>query len=486
MSEVEWVPAAAWVARQAGAKAQGSVLLALTGWPGQALRAHGLDRAGSVLTQAMRLDRGGFPSASRALPEVGWDEREIRDLLGYKPVGHPDPRPLVRTPRWPANFFPLDPDGPVATPRFLDREPDNPARVVDGHGVTLMTVGPTHAGVIESGHFVFSLMGENILHLDPHLFQNHRGIEAALAGCDIRTVGPQVTRVCAGDTVSHQTNWAMGVEQLAAYEAPDILRWRRIVLLEAERILSHLNDLAQIPAGVGFLVAHQRALALKESWQQALRRAVGHRFLFDTVRPGGAAPIEGETVAGLVRAFRPGWTAWRRLVEHHHGFQDRMRGVGMVRRAVADRLGAVGVAARAAGLGFDARCVLPLYGDVDLSPPRLTDGDTLARFRIRLDEVEAALHILECVGRRLTGDAPLPMWAPPEDLTGEAVTWTESPRGLNVHVMAVREGRIGRYHIRSGAYRNWPVLARAVAGNAVGDFPLINKSFELCYSCADR
>lgn len=487
------------------------MLLALTGYRKNRLKVHWLRADGGVLEAELNFAGSGFPSLSPYLPEVAWDEREIHDLYGYLPEGHPDLRPLIRTPRWPENFHPLrGASGPLRgadslqswKPDWLAVEPDNPAKTVEGAGVTVMKVGPTHAGIIESGHFVFSLIGENILYLDAHLFQNHRGVEKVLEALSLEQVLPIVSRVCGADSVSHQVNFVSAVEHLAGRQLPEQIRWQRIVLLESERILSHLNDLAQIPAGVGFQVAHQRGLVMKEKWQRGLADAFGHRFLFDTV---GFAGMRGHgTGAGLnsamgsawdldtflkvLESLEQEWVSWRRLVDNHHGFIDRMQGVGVVSRADAVRLGAAGVALRATGMNMDARTWLPLYEGVPMEVVKADGGDVKARFRVRLEEVEASVRMIQHAVKQLlaSGVSQSVTWQPPADLTGEVVSYSESPHGLNVHVMEFNHGVVARYHIRSGAFRNWPVLAAALAGNAVADFPLINKSFELCYSCCDR
>lgn len=428
---------------------------------------------------------GSFPSLAASLPETAWDEREIHDLFGYIPLGHPDPRPLIRTPRWPKDFLPLR--SAQLSPGWLEVEPDLPALQVEGDGVTIMKVGPTHAGIIESGHFVFSIIGENVLHLDAHLFQNHRGIEALLEGKTVGEVSPLVTRICAADSVSNQTNWASAVEQLAGFIPSERLLLNRIILLEAERVLSHLNDLAQIPAGVGYQVAHQRALAMKELWQRGLQSLFGHRFLFETVHPGSAVSAPADAVSEIVHAVRRHWVPWRQVVMGHHGFTNRMSGVGTTPLDQVIRMGAQGVTSRAAGKEFDARQSIPWYGEVFEGPVIRTSGDVLARFELRLDEVEASLRIIEKAAR-MTYKTPFQdqPFTVPEDIDGRAVAFSESPHGLNVHDVSLSQGRVSRYHVRAATYRNWPLVAQTVAGNAVADFPLINKSFELCYSCTDR
>jgi Ni,Fe-hydrogenase III large subunit len=130
--------------------------------------------------------------------------------------------------------------------------------------------------------------------------------------------------------------------------------------------------------------------------------------------------------------------------------------------------------------------MMPLYAAERLTVSAAADGDVKARFLVRIQEIEQSFRLMTRVIQKLQGTSTPAPWDPPDDLDGHAVAYAESPHGLNAHVVAVANGKIRRYHVRSGSPRNWPLLAVAVAGNAVGDFPLINKSFELCYSCLDR
>lgn len=458
-----------WQEQNAREKRAGSTLLALTAGLGPDLLAHWLSPEGTIRTYRVAAENRRVPSLTPVLPEVGYDEREISDEWGIMPIGHPDLRPLI----------PGRKGGPTAC--------ELPIRTVEGDGVTVMTVGPSHAGIIESGRFVFSLMGENILHLDLHLFQKYRGLERLLEGRPLDAVGPLISRVCGSDSVSHQVNWVGLLEQAAGYEPPEPVLWGRILLLEAERVLSHLNDVAQIPAGTGFQVAHQKGLALKERWQEGIARIVGRRWLFDTIRRGGVQAGQTADWRQLLEEMKPLWHRWRHLVESHHGFHDRMTGVGRLTETDAQALGAAGVVARASGIRWDARLYQPLYRALGLRPTTETRGDVFARFRVRLDEIEEAWRIMEAIlaaapaSLTVTGFDGLDI-----DVDGTWVAFSESPHGLNAHVVTLEQGRIRRYHIRSGSYRNWPAMAFTVRGNLVGDFPLINKSFELCYSCHDR
>ena len=104
-------------------------------------------------------------------------------MVGLEPQGHPDPRPLVRRPDWPAGVYPLrkdfDPAMLPPAPRALETFQPRP---VEGEGVIEVPVGPIHAGIIEPGHFHFAAVGELVLDLEARLFYTHRGIEKLAEG----------------------------------------------------------------------------------------------------------------------------------------------------------------------------------------------------------------------------------------------------------------------------------------------------------------
>jgi hypothetical protein len=123
-------------------------------------------------------------------------EREIADLFGIIAEGHPHPRPLVRHGFWPPDYFPLRKD---AVPReFTDDGRAFPFTEVGGEGVYEIPVGPVHAGIIEPGHFRFSVVGETIIDMKSRLYFTHKGTVAAEVGlADLSRVG-DVERVTRG------------------------------------------------------------------------------------------------------------------------------------------------------------------------------------------------------------------------------------------------------------------------------------------------
>lgn len=436
-----------------------------------------------------------FPSYASlvpVLPAAHWDEREAKDLFGIEPLGHPDPRRLVLPDDWPEGVHPLCKDVSWQVHPASVASGWAP-RVAHGEGIVLMPVGPVHAGIIESGHFAFSLMGETILHLDPRLFQKHRGMEKVLEDRPWAAVGEIVERTCAACSASHQAAWCEAVEQVTGWALPARAIYLRTILLESERLYNHINDIAAIPAGTGYAVAAMEGAALKERMLRLQALAFGHRYLFGTIRPGGVVrDLPSADVPGLrlqlaqVRA-RLGRLSQRML--RHPGFTDRLTGTGILSRPTAEALGATGPSARASGVRQDLRVDRPYLGYRSLAPLVVTEseGDVGARLRVRFREADVGFELLD----RLLHGLPAGPWrsdAPPAaaQADGLGVGCNESPRGVNTHYVELREGRVSRYHIRSASFANWPLLSAAVPGNLIGDFPLINKSFELCYACCDR
>jgi Ni,Fe-hydrogenase III large subunit len=166
--------------------------------------------------------------------------------------------------------------------------------------------------------------------------------------------------------------------------------------------------------------------------------------------------------------------------------QDRLSGVGVLTAADATALGAVGPVARAAGVRHDARTgsdALLRYGHLQPAQPATASGDVAARAEIRAVELQQTCDILDELLAR-----PLDRAHARADgaVRPIGIGRVESPRGETVCVIEAAGGSLRRLHLRTGSYANWPVLAHTVPGNLLPDFPLINKSFELCYACADR
>ena len=424
-------------------------------------------RDGATRLEAVEAGAGTVPSIVDLAPAADWDEREAADVYGVRFAGHEPMRPLV------------DHDLDLArwTTPVLGQDPYQVA------------VGPIHAGVIESGHFRFHVVGERILHLDARLFYKHRGLERAAEGKTFDEGAAYVARACAGCSVTNGVAYAHACEDAQGLTATPELARVRTILLELERVWNHLNDVAAVCAGVGLAAGNNRFAALTERARRLNAKLTGHRFLFGSVRVGGSdLALDLDAVRAAreeLDALRDGaGSGWRELL-FNASFQDRLPDVGVVTGRDATRLGAVGPAARAAGLGEDVRAASPrlAYDGFEPVVPERAAGDVQARLEQRALELSQTFAVLDGLLDRAVEPTPATNGG------GEGpigVGRVESPRGATSCVVERDGAGIARLRLRTGSYANWPVVAFAAADNLLPDFPLINKSFELCYACADR
>jgi Ni,Fe-hydrogenase III large subunit len=399
---------------------------------------------------------------------AGQDEREAHDCFGVRFDGHEPLRALVD--------HPADPEAWTVP--------------VTGHDAFQVAVGPIHAGVIESGHFRFTVVGERILHLDLRMFYKHRGLQSAAEGAPLADGLRYAQRACAACAVTNTVAYAQACESALGLAPDRHLRRARTLLLELERLYNHLNDVSAVCAGVGFAPGAMAFAALKERAQRLNHRLAGHRFLFDTVALASSAlhvrQSDARMARGELRALEEEQRVlWRELL-FAASLQDRLGDVGVLTKHDALRLGALGPSARAAGVRHDTRSESPrlFYGEFAPAAPERPSGDVAARLDIRRVELGQTFAILD----GLLATDLVPGGVKDQGIvTGDiGMARVESPRGETVCAVQTDGYTVGRLHLRTGSYANWPVLTHTVRENLLGDFPLINKSFELCYACMDR
>jgi Ni,Fe-hydrogenase III large subunit len=440
--------------------------------------------------------RPEVPSLTTMLPAANWHEREMQDLFGITPVGHPDPRTLVVHDGWPRDVFPMRKafDGSRRVPREAAAE--FPHRLAEGEGVFEIPVGPIHAGIIEPGHFRFTSVGETVLHLDARLFYTHRGLEKRMEGLSPLDAFYVAERICGVCSLAHGLGYAEALEQIAGAHAPPRARLIRSIALELERLYNHVGDVGNICAGASFHYGAAAGMRLKERLQQLNEQIAGNRFLRGLVVPGG---VRLDLSDDLVDALRmglhdtlAGLDGLMERIEANSSIVDRLDDTGVLSGQAAVDLAVAGVAARASGVDRDARRDHPHAAFADKTPPdlrvpTLVAGDAMARVMIRAMEARESIRLVEEFVRKLE-PGPLQIALPEPVAAGRiGIAAIESPRGEAVHWLRTdAAGRVERYHLRSPSYHNWPAVALAAETAIVPDFPLVNKSFELCYSCTDR
>jgi Ni,Fe-hydrogenase III large subunit/Ni,Fe-hydrogenase III component G len=430
-------------------------------------------------------DHATIPSLAAQSFPAGRFEREMHDLFGVEPTGHLRPARLVLHQHWPAGWHPMRADaGP--TPPFGDESQPYPFLTVDGRGVYEIPVGPVHAGLIEPGHFRFSVVGETILAMRARLWFVHKGIERLFQGRRPMAAVDLAERVSGDTAVGHTLAFCLAVEEATGTAVPYPAQVLRAVLLELERLYNHTADIGALCNDVGFGIVHAHALRIRERLLRLNATVTGHRLLRGGVFPGGAT-VRALPTPEVLEAIRADLADVVGIALANSTVVDRFTGTAVLGSEQAGEIGVLGYVARASGLRCDARSAHPfadLYADLDV--PVRHDGDVLARFSIRVAEFDASVRLL----RRLLAEAEIGQHAvalrPPPHPLGHGVGLVEGWRGtIAQRVQFAPDGTLSRVKIVDPSFLNWPALPVALADTIVPDFPLANKSFNLSYAGND-
>ncbi len=434
-----------------------------------------------------------FPSLTPGIHEAWNYERKIQTFFGLTPSGHPDPRTIILHENWPGDIFPLRKDV-----NWQTRPPESQGtyqfQKVEGEGIYELPVGPIHAGIIEPGHFRFSVAGEEILLLEPRLGYTHKGIEKLFEQLPMDKKVRLSEKISGDSSFSHSLAFCQAVEQLGDSAVPRRARYLRVIYAELERLANHTGDLGAIMLDAGFNFGGAQGARLREIIMQINGRITGSRFLRGVNVAGGVAKDiaagEKDRLSGELSAIAKDFSEIIEVAENSTSLLNRLKGTGVLSLEVAKDHGAVGIAAKAAGIERDTRIDFPYAAYDELRPDGVETeqgGDVYARFRVRVKEVRASIEIIQHALHKLPeGPVLVPVDTAAFRKDAIAVNAVEGWRGEIVYFITTdARGNIARVAPRDPSFINWAVLGNAGLGNVVPDFPLINKSFNLSYSGND-
>lgn len=442
-----------------------------------------------VASVAVPEDDRRFPSMATRWYLASRFEREIHDLFGLIPTGHPDLRRLPLHQFWPAAYHPLLKDAP-SPPAFADDGTPFPFRRVEGEGIHEITVGPVHASIIEPGHFRFSVEGETIVNLETRLYFVHKGIERLFETVPLERAVELAERISGDSSVAHALAFCQALESTAALQIPRRAAYLRVALLELERLYNHIADVGAICTDTGFAVANAHAMRIREDILRLNARLAGHRLLRGALIAGGVTcDVTAAQMADVRETVRRAVNDFDDIVAialDNSLVLDRLHGTGYLSKQTARELQVVGLAARASGIDRDARRDHPFAAYADLPPrvPVYSEGDVWARLMVRVEEArEAANLIMRALDGLPEGKISAPL--PPLPAGASGFGLVEGWRGPIWHWLVGEGDRLMRVKIKDPSFANWPALHYAILKNIVPDFPLVNKSFNLSYAGND-
>ena len=434
-------------------------------------------------------------SVARRFASASWYEREISDGFGITFTNAYDDRKLFLHEAYQPGFHPLLKsfrNQPVTTRKDILPGEEYRFRELKGEGIYQIPVGPVHAGIIEPGHFRFSVIGETIFNLEIRMFYKHRGVEKLAEGKTPQDCVAVAESISGDESAANAVAFCAAVEKISGIRVP-LRAWQlRTIFLEMERIYSHLGDMAGMITDVAYPVGATGFYVLREEVLRQNAALTGSRFLKNAVCIGGVRrDLQGppfEQLSDYFRSYTSGFRLRLRealeMVHRSPSVIDRLETTGIIRKGIAQALHVTGPAARASGIDTDTRIDHPygIYPGLPLSKRALEKGDVVARFELKASEI---LDSVNLINHFITAMEPGEVLSRAPLKDGFAFSLVEAPRGQTVQWVYIKNGLIDRYKVRTASFCNWSAIEHAVMGNIVPDFPLINKSLNLSYAGTD-
>ena len=451
----------------------------------------GLPGGGEFIMPYVIAENGEFPSVTKDIHEASGYERKIMSFFGLTPVGHPHARAMLLHENWPADAFPLrkDFDGKKRPP---EAKGAYEFQTVEGEGIYEIPVGPVHAGIIEPGHFRFSMAGEEVVNLEPKLGYKHKGVEKLFETLPLADKLRLSERVSGDTSFTHSLAFCQALETLGGIEAPERAKFLRVIFSELERLAAHFNDFGFVLSDTGFSFGGANGTRLRETVMQWNERLTGSRFLRGVNAIGGVnkdiSAADAEKLAAYLKHLRRDFEQVVAISLDSTTADNRLEGTGRLDHQIAADHGVMGIAGRAVGIARDARVDYPYaaYGKLKFKSAHETEGDVKARLKVRITEARASIGLIEEALKGMPSGEIKSSAALKLPADSMAVGISEAWRGTVVYtVMTDKTGEISRVDVRDPSFINWTVVGHAGKGNIVPDFPLINKSFNLSYSGND-
>jgi Ni,Fe-hydrogenase III large subunit/Ni,Fe-hydrogenase III component G len=447
----------------------------------------------SVITQLPENDLT-VDSITRMVPAASWAERELHDLLGIEPLGHCYLKRLVLPDGWPEGSYPLRKDvrWDEVPPDYDDTrefEFDDPPE-----GCTVVPFGPFHPTLDEPAHFRLYVEGEMVRGCEYRGFMVHRGIEklaeSVMSYNDIPMLAERICGICG---CVHSVAYAQAVEDAAMLKPPPRADYIRTIMLELERLHSHLLWVGLACHIVGFDTLFMQSFRIREPIMCIAEKITGNRKTYALCVIGGVRrdithemKLELRSVLDKLEAE---WAPVARVVGNDKNIQKRTRDVGVADKVAVKSAGLVGPVARAAGAEVDCRRDHPYaaYDRVDFDVITAQSADVWGRVVVRMKEVFESIRIIrQCLDKM--EDGPLQLEIKDELPIGRlGLSSVEAPRGESHHfVITGDNNRPRRWRVRAPTYQNLQGIPAMIKDQQIADMTISLGSIDPCFSCTDR
>lgn len=356
----------------------------------------------------------------------------------------------------------------------------------------IIPIGPQHPALKEPGHFEFTVDGETVTNASVRLGYVHRGIEKATEDRNWTQNLYLLERICGICSHTHATCYSLGVEQLAEVVAPPRAQAIRELVLELERVHSHLLWIGVAGHEGGFDSLFMYSWRDRETVMDILEGLTGNRVNYSANVLGGVKfdvdDKQADTIKRGLDFLEERTQHYFKIVTTDSTFVRRTRGVGTLTKEQAETYGVIGPVARASGVARDIRVDAP-YAAYPMYPVNMVldeAGDLEARFAVRVKELMECYRVI----RQILDTLPpgeLTVRMPRKIKEGETISRVEAPRGEVFYFIKSNGGeKPERIKVRTPSVCNFLSVVATAPGYQLADMPMILAGIDPCFSCNDR
>lgn len=480
-----------------------------------------------------------LPSVTDVWPTANWLERETFDLMGIEFAGHPWLQRILMPDNWVGH--PLRKDYPLGgEPVYFEHDRDNPRfahlgqqimvgpsfetelpEQMDAEGHMVINMGPHHPATHGVLRLATELEGEKIVRVSPEVGYLHSGFEKTGENKRYEKFIPYCDRMDYAAPMSNNLAYVLTVEKLMAVEIPEYAQYARVLLVELQRIASHmiwLGTHGMDVSGTAHVIS-QYCFLVRERILDIFEMVCGARMTTSYFSVGGLRWALPGAFMAAIEAFLAEFSGYLRdfesLLTKNPVWLSRLKGIGYLPADEAIALGITGPLLRAAGVALDLRKAQPYsaYADFEFDIPTAAEADCYARYEVRINELRQSVRIIEQVMARIkpgpyrTSDRKVAL--PPreeistsmESLIHHFKLVTEGYRPPRGHIYQIAENPKGwlgfglisdgtaipyRLRVRGPSFVNLQATDRMARGGFVADLVTVIGSIDIVLGEVDR
>jgi Ni,Fe-hydrogenase III large subunit len=359
--------------------------------------------------------------------------------------------------------------------------------------VVEIPIGPQHPALHEPIMLKVRAEGEEVVEVSVNTGYNHRGVEKLLEKNSWVRGMYIADRVCGICNAVHMQTYVQGVEKLMDIEPPPRANYIRTLVMELERIHSHMLVVAVMAEVIGFDTLFMMIMRDRERVMYLKELVTGNRVHADIHMLGGVKrdidEAKRDKILKELGVIEERIKHYKKVFETDYTIVKRLSEAGIIKRSEALRLSIVGPTLRASGIKSDVRSDDPYaaYPEVPFNVISRDEGDSWARMMVRLEEALESVNMVRYIVEKIPQGPAIPKAIPRAAKPGEVISRVEAPRGeLLYHIISIGGANPYRVKIRTPSFLNILNTEKVYIGHRLADVPVIFVSYDPCISCTER